>query len=240
MNWTWDITLNAGFFADLASIMFINLLLSGDNAVVIAMAVRGLKPEQRRMGIILGAGAAILMRIVLTFFVGVLLHISFVKLVGGALILWIGAKLLVDGSGEEEHGGSSSASIWGAVKVILIADATMSLDNMLAVAAACHGNLPLLIIGLVVSIFFVVFASDILSKLMDRYPVIVLLGGAILGKVGAEMILTDPVIESRLHPSHAMIYVAEALCAVLVVIVGKMWAKRIAMANAGKQEAKAA
>src|SRR5512142_2644342 len=115
---------NARFFADLGSILLIDLLLSGDNAVVIAMAVRGLRPDQRRMGIILGAGAAIVMRIVLTFFVAQLLNVSYVKLVGGALILWIAVKLFIDGSNEEKEHGQSTATIWGAVKVILIADAT--------------------------------------------------------------------------------------------------------------------
>jgi YjbE family integral membrane protein len=233
MSYSWDVALNAQFFADLGSIMLINLLLSGDNAVIIAMAVRGLRPEQRRMGIVLGAGAAIVMRIVLTFFVAQLLNVSYVKLVGGALILWIAVKLFIDGSAEEKEGGHSTSSIWGAVKVILIADATMSLDNMLAVAAACHGNLVLLTVGLVVSIFFVVFASDLLSKLMDRYPVIVWVGAAILGKVGAEMILTDPVVQNRFHPSHAAIYVAEAVMAVAVLVVGKLWSRRTAAVRGG-------
>jgi YjbE family integral membrane protein len=219
---------DATFFTGFASIMLIDLLLSGDNAVVIAMAVRGLKPEQRRTGIYLGAGAAIVMRIILTFFVAQLLNISFVKLVGGVLIFWIGIKLLAEGAAQDEEGISASGSIWGAIKVIMIADATMSLDNMLAVAAASKGNLLLLGIGLLASILFVVTTSNILSKLMDRFPIIVVIGGAILGKIGAEMVLTDPVVASRLHPSHTTIYVAEAVGALVVVIVGKLWAKRMA------------
>src|SRR5512142_1120003 len=123
---------DAKFFADLGSILLIDLLLSGDNAVIIAMAVRGLRPDQRRKGIILGAGAAIVMRVILTFFVSQLLNVSFVKLVAGVLILWIAVKLLMDNSGEEEAKEASYSSIWGAVKYILIADATMSLDNMLS------------------------------------------------------------------------------------------------------------
>ncbi len=236
MSYSWSVALNAKFFTDLGSIMLINLLLSGDNAVVIAMAVRGLRPEQRRKGIILGAGAAILMRIVLTFFVAQLLNISFVKLAGGALILWIAVKLFVEGT-EEQGEAHTSSSIWDAVKVILIADATMSLDNMLAVAAACHGNLILLSVGLFISILFVVFASDLLSKLMDRYPVIVWIGAGILGKVGAEMILTDPFVGGRLHPTHVAIYATEVVMAVGVIVVGKVWSKRIAARNGARADA---
>ncbi len=228
MSYSWDVALNAQFFADLGSIMLINLLLSGDNAVIIAMAVRGLRADQRRKGIILGAGAAIVMRIVLTFFVAQLLNVSYVKLAGGALILWIAVKLFIDGSSEEKAEEHTSSSIWSAVKVILVADATMSLDNMLAVAAACHGNLVLLSVGLLVSIMFVVFASEMLSKLMDRYPIVVWIGAAILGKVGAEMMLTDPFTQGRLHPSHAAIYATEIAMAVGVIVVGKLWSRRLA------------
>ena len=221
-----DFALNAKFFADLGAILLIDLLLSGDNAVIIAMAVRGLRPEQRRKGIVVGAGAAIAMRVVLTFFVSQLLNVSFVKLVGGVLILWIAVKLLTDNSGEEGTKETSSQTLWDAVKYIMIADATMSLDNMLSVGAVSHGNVVLLGIGLLVSIFFVVTASDLLSKLMDRYPSIVILGAAILGKVGAEMILTDPIVAARLQPSKPMIWAAEAIFAIAVVVAGKLLSRR--------------
>jgi YjbE family integral membrane protein len=217
------------FFANVASIILIDLLLAGDNAVVIAMASRQLPPEQRKKAILYGALAAVLMRVVLTFFVSQLLQVSFVKLVGGVLILWIAAKLFVqEGDGHEEGTGKTATSIWGAVKLILIADATMSLDNMLAVGGASHGSLPLLLFGLAVSVPFVVFTSNLLSKLMDRFPIIVYAGAAVLGKVSAEMILTDPFTDSIFHPSRTAVYAAEAIFALGVVIGGKLWARRVA------------
>jgi len=219
-----SIHLNWQFFSALFSIVIIDLILAGDNAVVIAMAVRSLPHHQRRKGILFGAGAAVLLRVVLTFFVAQLLQVNYLKLAGGVLILWIAVKLFVEGSPEESiH--KEAATIGQAVKIIVIADITMATDNMLAVAGASHGNLFLLLFGLGLSIPFVVFTSNLLSMLMDKYPVILYLGAAILGKVGGEMILTDPIIFHYLQPGKYLQYGVEAAFAVGVIVVGKLWIK---------------
>jgi YjbE family integral membrane protein len=225
------IAFDTQFFSSLLSIVIIDIILAGDNAVVIAMAVRSLPPEQRRKGILFGAGAAVLLRVVLTFFVSQMLKISFIKLVGGVLIIWIALKLFVEGAHEEES-GREAMNILQAIKLIVIADITMALDNMLAVGGASHGNLFLLLFGLGLSIPFVVFTSNLLSMLMDRYPVIIYVGAAILGKVGGEMIITDPFVEGFLAPGTFLKYGVEAFFAAGVIIVGKSWMKwRIARAE---------
>lgn len=215
------------FLAAAGSIVVIDLLLAGDNAVVIAMAVRGLPPERRRIGIVLGALAAVVIRVILTFFVAQLLRMSYVRLVGGALILWIALKLFAQG-GEEDESGRQATSVRDAIKVIVVADVTMSLDNMLAVGGASHGNLALLSFGLALSIPFIVFTSDLLSRLMNRYPVIVYAGAAILGKVSAEMIFTDPATEAFVHPSKTLLYAMEAVFAAAIVAGGLLLARRAA------------
>ena len=200
------------FFHALFSIVIIDLILAGDNAVVIAMAVRSLPADQRRKGIFFGAGAAVILRVILTFFVSQLLQINYIKLVGGCLILWIAVKLFVEGAPEESL-DKEATTIGQAVKLIVIADITMSLDNMLAVGGASHGNLFLLLFGLGLSIPFVVLTSNLLSMLMDKYPIILYIGAAILGRVGGEMIITDPVVVSWLAPSkHDGICDASPLC----------------------------
>jgi YjbE family integral membrane protein len=221
----WSVSWSADFLASLLSIVAIDLLLAGDNAVVIAMAVRGLPRKQRRRGILLGAMAAVLLRVVLTFFVAQLLRLSFVKLGGGLLILWVAIKLFTQVE-EDEQGGRSAQGVWEAVKIIVVADATMSLDNMLAVGGASHGNPYLLLFGLALSIPLVVFTSDLLSRLMDRFPVIVYVGAGILGKVSAEMILTDPFVEARLRVGKAGLYAAEALFAAGVILMGWLLGRR--------------
>jgi YjbE family integral membrane protein len=218
MNIDWQ------FLSDLFSIVMINLILSGDNAVVIAMAVRSLPREEKKRGIIFGAGAAVGLRIILTFFVAQLLQIIFIKLLGGVLILWIAVKLFVDGSpGDEVE--KKAATLAQAMRMIVMADITMSIDNMLAVAAASHGNLFLLIFGLGMSIPFVLFTSNLLSMLMDRYPIIILVGAAILGKVGGEMIMTDPFVVNLLGTHEILLYAVETILAVGVIVVGKLWMK---------------
>jgi YjbE family integral membrane protein len=218
------------FLANVASIVVIDLLLAGDNAVVIAMAVRGLPRQKRRTGILFGAGAAVIIRVALTFFVAQLLAMPFVKLAGGALILWIATKLFL-GGGEEEGSVRRATGTWDAIKLIVVADVTMSLDNMLAVGGASQGHLSLLVFGLALSIPFIVFTSGLLSRLMDRFPIILYAGAAILGKVAAEMILTDPFTQARLHPSHVAVYAAEAVLAVGIIVAGKLWAR-----HAGRPE----
>jgi len=212
------------FFSALFSIVIIDLILAGDNAVVIAMAVRSLPADQRKKGIFYGSGAAVLLRVIATFFVAQLLTISFIKLVGGILIIWIAVKLFIEGV-PEENIEKKAATIAQAVKVIVIADITMATDNMLAVGGASHGNLFLLLFGLGLSIPFVVFTSNLLSMLMDKYPVIIYIGAAILGKVGGEMIVTDPFTVNILKPGKLVIYSVEAFFAVGVIAVGKLWMK---------------
>jgi len=202
------------------NIVFIDILLAGDNAVLIAMAVQRLPPPERRLGIILGSLAAVLLRVALTFVALQMLAIQGLKILGGLLILWIAVKLLSDSG--DDHGESKGATtLWQAVWLILVADFIMSLDNVLAIAGASKGHMDLVIFGLLLSIPFVVFASNWLSTLMDRYPIIVLGGAAILGKVGAEMILTDPWLAQRLHMPAVAHYAIEALFAVGVVLIGK-------------------
>ena len=222
------------FVSALFSIVIIDLILAGDNAVVIAMAVRSLPTQQRKKGILYGAGAAVLLRVIATFFVAQLLTISFIKLVGGIVILWIAVKLFIEGS-PEENIEREVASIAQAVKIIVIADISMSIDNMLAVGGAYHGNMFLLLFGLGLSIPFVVLTSNLLSMLMDKYPVIIYIGAAVLGKVGGEMIITDPFIVNILKPGKPLIYSVEVLFAAGVIIAGKLRMKR-QISRAEKEE----
>ena len=220
----------------LLNIMFINLILSGDNAVLIAMAVRNLPDSQKKKGIFFGTAAAIVLRVILTYFVAMLLEISFIKLIGGLLILWIAVKLLIEGD-ETEGLEKEATTLWQAIKLILIADLTMSLDNVLAVAGAAQGNLFLLVFGLVMSIPIIIFTSEILSRLMDKYPIIILIGGAILGRVAGEMIIGDHIIEQWLHPSKTVDYTVQIICTVGVVVVAKLWLKwKGAKSGKGKEE----
>jgi len=205
------------------NIVFIDLILSGDNAVLIAMAVRGLPKDQRKKGIIFGTSVAVALRVTLTFMVAFLLVLPVIKLVGGILILWIATKLFMES--EPEEAGRQVTTIGQAIKVIIIADVTMSLDNVLAVAGAAQESLFLLLFGLALSIPLVVFTSNLLSTLMDKYPVILLLGAAILGRVGGDMIMTDRLIEEWLHPTKVVEYGVQLVCAVGVIVAGKLWMK---------------
>ena len=221
------LTFEPAFFSALASIVLIDLILAGDNAVVIALAVRSLPREHRRRGILLGAAAAVLLRVVATFFVAQLLRAPYVKLCGGLLIGWIAVKLFVAGT-PDDVGERAATSVWQAVRIIVVADITMALDNMLAVGGASHGNIFLLLFGLALSIPFVVFTSGLLSLLMDRYPAIVYAGAAVLGKVAAEMVLTDPAVAATGAVPTRALWVAEALTAAGVVAAGKLWLRRAA------------
>lgn len=219
-----EISISWDFFTALMSIVLIDLILAGDNAVVIAAAVRSLPRKQRQKGILLGAGAAVVLRVFLTYFAAQLLQMSYVKLIGGLFILWIAVKLFVDSSPEEEV-RQNAHSILQALWVIVVADLTMSVDNVLAVAGASKGNLFLLLFGLGLSIPFVVFTSSLLSMLMDKYPLIIYAGAGILGKVGGEMIFTDPIVVERIQIPEVLLYGLEALFAVGVIVVGKLWVR---------------
>jgi YjbE family integral membrane protein len=219
-----QIHFNWNFLVALLSIILIDLILAGDNAVVIAMAVRSLARKQRMRGIAFGAGAAVILRVILTFFAAQLLQIQFVKFVGGAVILGIAVKLFVEGApGDEVH--KEAKTLWQAIWLIIIADITMSTDNVLAVAGASKGNLFLLLFGLGLSIPFVVFTSNLLSMLMDKYPWIIYLGAAVLGRVGGEMMISDPFIVKYLHPTKIMQYSVEAFFTIGVLVAGKLWIK---------------
>jgi YjbE family integral membrane protein len=218
-------TFDAQFFLSVLSIIMIDLVLAGDNAVVIAMAVRHLPIHQRRKGIVLGAGAAVALRVVATFFVAQLLRVSLVKLAGGAAVLWIAVHLFVDASDEDDK-DMKAQSLWHAVRLIVIADISLSIDNMLAVGGASHGNLVLLIFGLIVSVPFVVMASNFLSTLMARYPVIVVAGAALLGKVATEMMLGDPWVMQVFPLTHWQQVALEACGAAAVVLAGRLIAAR--------------
>lgn len=199
------------WFVAIFYIVWIDIVLAGDNAVVIALAVRNLPPQQRKLGILCGAGAAVLLRTALTAVTTQLLLVPYLKLVGGLLILWIAFKLLRQGE-EDEGSGKGATSLWGAVWMILVADVTMSLDNVMAVGGAAGGSYTLIVFGLALSIPLVVFGSNLISRLMARYQVIVFVGAAILGKVAGEMIFTDRVVAEWLMPKWAaVVHAANAL-----------------------------
>jgi len=224
LGWFGYIAWTPEFFAALLSIFVINLILSGDNAVIIALAVRQLAPKQRMWGIILGSLVAVVLRVILCFFAAKLLEIAFLKLVGGALILWIAVKLFTEGHGDEDVEGAGN--IWQAVKIILIADLVMSIDNVLAIAGASKGNMFLLLFGLGTSIPLVIGTSTLLSYLMDKYPIIITIGAAVLGKVGGEMMITDPWVHKTFHPPHWVDIAVQIFFVVGVVVLGKYFLKR--------------
>ena len=224
-GWLGHIAFTWQFLLAVLSIVLIDLVLAGDNAVVIAMAVRNLPEKQRVWGIALGAGAAVVIRVIATFLVAQLLNIQFIKLVGGALIIWIAVKLLSEGA-EDECVDKECGSIWQAVWIIIVADMSMGIDNMLAVGAASHGNLFLLLFGLVLSIPFVVFMSNILSKLMNKYPIILWLGAGILGKVGGEMMITDLWVHAQLNPPKWVEYAVMVFFVAFVCLLSKWLAGR--------------
>ena len=214
------------FWVALMQIIGVNIVLSGDNAVVIALAARSLPVHQQKKAVAWGSGAAVVMRIVLTIVAVELLRLPYLKLVGAVLLLWIAVQLLLPE--DEGHGGKEAAgNLASAVKTILLADLVMSLDNVIAVAAAAKGSTTLLIVGLAISIPLVVFASTLLLNLMGRFPIIITLGAALLGWVAGEMAITDPIIKDWINAQAAYLhYVAPALGAAGVVAVGSWLAKR--------------
>jgi YjbE family integral membrane protein len=217
------------FWIGLLKIIWINIILSGDNAVVIALAARSLPEHQQKKAIMFGSGAAVVLRIILTVVAAKLLALSYLQIIGGLLLLWIGTQLL-GGEDEEEGEGGEKAGLWTAIRTILIADLVMSLDNVIAVAAAAKGSMVLLILGLAISIPLVIFGSKLMIKLMDRFPVIVTLGAALIGWVGGETIVSDVALQSIVEANHWMHTAFPALGAALVLAIGKL-------AGGKKQEA---
>jgi YjbE family integral membrane protein len=222
---------SAAFWLALAKIIWVNILLSGDNAVVIALAARSLPPEQRNKAVIGGSAAAIVMRVVLTIFAVELLHFPYLKIVGALLLFWIGVQLLVPDD-EHEGGIKASAHVWTAIRTILIADLVMSLDNVIAVAAAAESGPPesrflLLIIGLGLSIPLIIFGSQLLMKVMEKFPIIITLGAALLGFVAGEMLVHDAAVENLfIGLGGATTTIVELAGAIGVVLVGLWLAKR--------------
>jgi YjbE family integral membrane protein len=218
-------TFDSAFLLGLLEIIGVNIILSGDNAVVIALACRSLPPRQQRIGIALGSGAAVVMRIVLTFFVVSLMAVPYLKIVGGLLLLWIGFELLKPE--EEEDEIHAADHLFAAVRTVLIADAVMSLDNVIAVAAAAKGNVVLLVLGLLISIPLVVYGATILIRLINRYPAIVTVGAALIGYIAGEVIVTDPAIEPWIGDHAAWLHLAAPVIgSVFVVLFGMALAPR--------------
>jgi YjbE family integral membrane protein len=220
------------FWQALGAIIWVNLLLSGDNAVVIALAARSLPAKQQKLAVFWGSAAAIIMRVILTVFAVALLQLPWLKLIGGVLLLWIGVKLIVPEEGGEDI--QSSDNLLQAVKTILIADLVMSLDNVIAVAAAAEQGPPeakiaLLVIGLALSIPIVIFGSTLMLKVMGRFPVIITLGAALLGWIAGDIMVTDPAIAGWVKANYAVLLqwkAAPIAGAVFVVALGKWIAAR--------------
>ena len=212
---------NADFWIGLIKIVWINIILSGDNAVVIALAARSLPPAQQKKAVLFGSGAAVVLRIVLTVVAAKLLALPYLQIAGGLMLLWIGVQLLgseEDGEGESKEYGSMLA----AVRTILIADLVMSLDNVIAVAAAAQGDTTLLILGLAISIPLVIFGSTLMIKLMERFPIIIIFGAALIGWVAGETIVSDVALKNVLLANPWLHYAAAVVGALLVVTVGKL------------------
>lgn len=214
------------FWTALGQIIGVNIVLSGDNAVVIALASRNLPEQYRNKAIFAGSAGAIVLRIIFSIFVVELMTFSYLKLIGGLLLLWIGVKLIVP---EDEHGGGvkSASNLWGAIRTIVIADAVMSLDNVIAIAAAARGDLSLLIIGLAISIPLIIVGSQLILKVLVRFPILVVAGGGLLGWIAGEVIVTDPAILPWVDANAAWLHFwSKPLGAALVIAIGKALAAR--------------
>ena len=220
---------SAQFWVDVSKIIMIDLLLSGDNAVVIALACRNLPAEQRKKGILFGVLGAIVLRIVLTFFATSLLSLPYLKVAGALLLIWIGIKLILP---EDEHSAENiqaDTRLFGAVKTIIIADFVMSMDNVLGVAGAAKGNVLLLAFGLLVSIPLIAWSSQLVLKLIDRFFFIIYAGGALLGYVAGEMLVSESLFSPLVEAQHYLHWLTPVLCALLVLAAGRWLALRKAV-----------
>jgi len=235
------------FWVGLAKIIGVNIILSGDNAVVIALAARSLPPKQQKLAIFWGAGAAIVLRILLTLFAVALLSLPWLKLVGSLLLFWIGIKLLIPEDGDDDI--AASEHLLTAIKTILVADLVMSLDNVIAVAAAAQGSVVLLVLGLAISIPLVIFGATLLVKAMERFPVIITIGAGLIGWVAGEMLATEIAFKDWLSAAGVnyagekpfvggvnLEYLAGAAGVIVVVVVGKWLASRQKLERAGQPE----
>ena len=220
--------IDSQFFVGLLEIIAVNIVLSGDNAVVIALACRALPPRQQKIGIMLGAGLAVLLRIAFTVFIVYLMTVPYLKIAGALLLLWIGYKLLEPQ--DAGHDVDAAQGIWQAVRIVLVADAVMSLDNVIAVAAAAKGSIVLLVLGLIISVPLVVYGAQLMIKLIDRFPIIIIIGAGLIGYIAGEVFVTDPAIEPwvNLH-AHWLRYAAPAAGAVGIVVLGQLMARKPAV-----------
>ncbi|MGD0267274.1 MAG: TerC family protein [Candidatus Methylomirabilota bacterium] len=229
MSWEWIV--------GVLTIMYVNFILSGDNAVVIAMAVRSLPPKQRKLGLFWGSFGAVALLIVLTVVAAMLLEMAGLRLAGGLTLVWVTWKLVRPSSGDGDEHVKTSANLWEAVRIVIVADLIMSLDNVLGVAAAAKGKLSLLIFGLALSIPIILCCAAIIANLMNRYPWLVLLGGIILGKVAGELLVTDPLI---LHRIQAVAKPVEAVLpwvlAVLITAIAR-WRELVSRLSGRRPEA---
>ena len=229
------------FWVAVGKIIWINILLSGDNALVIAMACRGLDPRRRLWGMIFGAAAAVVLRIVFTSIVATLMALPYLKLAGGLALLVIAAKLLVPD--EDEDDVESASHLWAAVQIVVVADIVMSLDNVIAIAAAANGSLPLLILGLAISVPLIVAGAALIMALLTRLPILVWGGAALLGWIAGTVIATDPGVEPRLDAlllsagqtggiaEHGGDIVCGMIGVVVVLVVGSIWRRRVMRAE---------
>jgi YjbE family integral membrane protein len=224
----WSDLGQATFWVAVVKIMWINVLLSGDNAVVIAMACRGLPHRQRLWGMIFGAGVAVVLRILFTGIVATLMLLPYLKLVGGLALFYIAAKLLVPEDPDEDE-VEAVEHLWRAIRIVAIADIIMSLDNVIAIAAAAQGNMALLVLGLGISIPLIVAGAALIMALLDRFPVLVWAGAALLGWIVGEVIATDPAIEPLIAANvhfatpHQVEMATATAGAILVLLVGGLW-----------------
>jgi len=230
-----DVIHTTSFWTGLMTIVWVNVILSGDNAVVIALAARALPKDQQRKAVFWGAGAAVVLRIMLTWFAATLLQLPYLRILGGLLLFWIAINLLVPEDDEKEIHGHET--MFHAIRTILVADLVMSVDNVLAVAAAANGDITLLSIGLLLSIPLVVFGASMLMMVMERYPIIITFGAAMIGWVAGDMLVSDPVVAggvtdllARLHEIEPVPISGEmagkVLGALAVLLVGKWFASR--------------
>jgi len=247
-----DMFMTPEFWIAVGQIIMIDILLGGDNAVVIALACRKLPPRQRALGIMWGTAGAILLRVILIFFALTLLQIPFLKLVGAALLIWIGVKLLMPEDGDGHGEIAASDRLWAAVKTVIVADLVMSVDNVIAIAGAAESaggdhTMPLVIFGLLVSIPIIVWGSQFVIKLMDRFPMVIVLGGMLLGWIAGTMAVTDPAIAgwmpqaepvagaaaaAKIEVSAWVRYGAGIAGAALVYLVGRLLGRRSATPTA--------
>lgn len=222
--------LTAHFWVAVGQIILVDILLGGDNAVVIALACRRLPPAQRTKGIIWGTVGAIVLRVILIAFALALLHIPYLKFVGALLLVWIGVKLIAPE--EDDHSGiQSSDKLWVAIRTIIVADLVMSIDNVIAIAAAAQvageqHELLLVIFGLLVSIPIIIGGSQLILRVMDRFPIIITLGGMLLGWIAGSMAHTDPALRPYLPQEPVWHYGAAVLGALLVLVLGKLMLRR--------------